>query len=180
MPPLVFMMGRSPVFLPTDRLYARNHMWAAQAEDAAYRCGLTGYAVRLLGDLRRLEWSVPAGAEVVAQQTLGTIEGSKAVSDLFAPASGVVRAYNPAVPADPSLLNSNLYDSAWLLDLATPHGPASSGEFLSAQQYLEHLEFCWPVAQRILKGQVADPGAGKDTESRSGEPPLSLRERDRG
>ncbi len=170
------MMGRSPAFLPTDRCYARNHMWALRTKDV-WRCGLSAYAVRLLGDLRRLEWSAPTGAEVQAQQVLGTIEGSKAVSDLFAPAAGVLQALNPAVLADPSLLNSNLYDLAWLFDLRLPDdAPSASGQpiegrdslgppaaFLAPQQYLQHLELCWPIAQRILKGQVAGPVPGEDT-----------------
>jgi len=149
MPPLVFMMGRSPAFLPVDRLYLRNHMWAMDV-GATYRFGLSAYAVRLLGDLRRLEWSVPAGSQVALQQVLGTIEGSKAVSDLYAPESGTLVGFNPAVTADPTLLNSNLYDTGWLFDATY-----STEGFLSPQQYLQHLELCWPLAQRILKGQVA-------------------------
>ncbi len=55
--PLVFMMGRSPALLPTDRCFARNHMWVSEADNGAedgYRLGLTAYAVKLLGDMRSL------------------------------------------------------------------------------------------------------------------------------
>jgi len=146
--PLIFMMGRSPAFLPTDRRYARNHMWADAAE-GGWRVGLSAYAVKLLGDLSHLEWSVEVGTPVEARQQIGFVEGSKATSELFAPLAGEVRRINPAVVADPTLLNSNLYDTGWLLVLS-----AADAGLLSPNEYLAHLEACWPVAQRILKGQA--------------------------
>ncbi|MEA1950077.1 MAG: glycine cleavage system protein H [Planctomycetota bacterium] len=152
--PLVFMMGRSPAFLPTDRCYARNHMWVSETDNGAeseYRLGLTAYAVKLLGDMRSLEWSVAAGARVKLGQSLGTIEASKATSDLFAPVAGTIVEINAAVVADPTLLNSNLYDSGWLLLMKTS---AVSGQWLSPEEYLAHVEAAWPLAQRILKGQA--------------------------
>ena len=61
--PLVFMMGRSPAILPTDRQYARNHMWAMETEGEC-RFGLSAYAVRLLGDVQHLRWSIKVGDSV--------------------------------------------------------------------------------------------------------------------
>jgi glycine cleavage system H protein len=146
--PLVFMMGRSPAFLPTDRKYARSHMWALAVDDG-FRVGLSAFAVKLLGDLSRLEWSVEVGSVVAARQPIAFVEGSKATSDLYAPLSGEVRAVNDAVPDDPTLLNSNLYDAGWLLEVR-----ADDPGLLSPEQYRDHLEACWPLAQRILKGQA--------------------------
>ena len=148
------MMGRSPVFLPTDRRFARNHMWVSGAESEAedgYRMGLTAYAVKLLGDMRSLEWSVAAAARVEQGQSLGTIEASKATSDLFAPISGTILEFNRAVVADPPLLNSNLYDSGWLLRMK--EGGASS-VWLSPQEYLAHIEAAWPLA-RLMSSTTA-------------------------
>lgn len=142
------MMGRSPVFLPTDRLYARNHMWAAAAA-TGYRVGLSGYAVRLLGDISHLDWSVEHGAAVEPGRRIGFIEGSKATSDLYAPLAGRVKEINPTVMAEPALLNSNLYDSGWLLEIGGREQP-----LLTADEYLAHLEAAWPLAQRLLKGQM--------------------------
>jgi glycine cleavage system H protein len=142
------MMGRSPAFFPPDRKYARNHMWAiAQAE--GFCLGLSAYAVKLLGDLSRLDWSVEPGAGVAAGEQIGTIEGSKATSDVYAPLAGTIRQVNQAVPADPTLLNSNPYDTGWLLVI-----DASGDGLLSPDEYLAHLEASWPLAERILKGQA--------------------------
>jgi glycine cleavage system H protein len=146
--PLVFMMGKSPAILPTDRQYARNHMWVRGAE-AGYRFGFSAYAVRLVGDLRQLEWSISAGTKLEAGQQIGFVEGSKATSDLYAPAAGTLVETNQQVLADPTLINSNLYDAGWLLLISD-----TDSRFLSPEEYLTHLEACWPLAQRLLKGQA--------------------------
>ena len=146
--PLVFLMGRSPAILPVDRRYARNHMWAA-AEGGAYRVGFSAYAVKLLGEVRTVEWSVDAGSRFESGQPIGCIEGSKATSDLFAPMAGRVAELNTRVLDEASLINTDLYDDGWLM---TIEGDGSG--LLSPQEYLAHVEASWPLAQRLLKGQV--------------------------
>lgn len=148
--PLVFMMGRSPVFLPTDRKYARNHMWTAAVE-VGYRVGFSAYAVRLLGDVHQLQWSAEPGTSIEIGRQIGFIEGSKATSDLYAPMTGVLKELNREVLAKPTLINTNLYDSGWLFSMA-----GSGASLLSPEQYLAHLEASWPLAQRILKGQAGE------------------------
>lgn len=147
--PLIFLMGRSPAFLPVDRRYARNHMWAA-ASERGERFGFSAYAVRLLGEIHRVEWSVEPGSEVPYGATIGYVEASKATSDLYAPIGGRVVELNGDVLASPSLVNSNLYDSGWLLTIAGDGQP-----LLSPEEYLAHLEATWPLAQRLLKGQLS-------------------------
>ena len=58
---LTFMMGKFAARFPTDRKYARNHMWA-KADGAGYVVGFSAYAVRLLQDVYFLDWHVSAGA----------------------------------------------------------------------------------------------------------------------
>lgn len=146
--PFIFMMGRSPAFLPTDRQYTKTHMWAMPTEDG-FRFGLSAYAVRLLGDMRHVQWSVRQGDRLARRQKIGYIEASKATTDLFAPMAGKLTQLNPAVPSDPTLLNSDLYETGWLL-----HITGQTTELLFPDQYLTHLEATWPLAQRMLKGQV--------------------------
>ncbi len=146
--PLVFMMGRSPAFLPIDRKYAANHMWAEPTGNG-YRLGFSAYAVKLLGDMRHLEWSAGAGTTVAAGQQIGFVEGSKATSDLYAPFAGTISRLNDAVLADPTLINSNLYDAGWLLMI-----DGTGNELLAPAQYFSYLEANWPLAQRMLKGQA--------------------------
>lgn len=148
--PLVFMMGKSPAFLPVDRLYAKNHMWALPIE-GGYRFGLSAYGVKLLGDISRLTWSVAAGDHLEPSRPMAVIEGSKAVSDLYPPISGVLRELGATAIADPSSLNSDLYDSAWLLSIE-----GSGEELLKPAEYVDLLERSWPLVQQLLKGQAGN------------------------
>jgi len=124
-------------------------MWA-EAVDEGCRLGFSAYAIRLLGDVRCLEWSTEAGAKIAPGQAIGFVEGSKATSDLYAPMAGAVVRLNPAALGDPTLLNTAPYDAGWLLILET----AGEG-LLSPEQYVSHLEACWPLAERMLKGQAS-------------------------
>ncbi len=148
--PLVFMMGRGPAFLPVDRCYARNHMWALPCENG-FRLGFSAYAVRLLGELHHLAWSVGEGAILEQGAALGYVEASKATSDLFAPISGRVEQIHPEVMADPSLVNRDPYGTGWTFRIA---GPGES--LLTPEEYLAHLHEVWPLAQRLLKGKLRD------------------------
>lgn len=144
----VFMMGRYEARFPTDRQYARNHMWA-QAGEVGFRFGFTAYAVRLLQDVYFLEWTVDAGTELREKQVLGAIESSKAESDLYSPVAGQLVRFNPALLKDPSAINVDTYGTGWLFDMA---GPVAG--LLTADEYLEHLAEAWKVAERTIKGQM--------------------------
>ncbi len=146
--PLVFLMGRTPVFVPVDRLYARNHMWARE-EEGGYRLGLSAYAVRLLGEVHHLEWSVEEGETADEGMPLGYVEAAKATSDLYAPIAGHVEAIHAEVLARPLLVSTNPYDAGWLLSMSGDGRP-----LLAPDEYLTHLEAAWPLAQRLLKGQA--------------------------
>src|SRR4030042_5220114 len=111
------MMGQSPAILPVDRQYARNHVGAIRTE-AGHRLGFSAYAVKLLGDVRHLEWAVEPAATVERGRAIGYVEASKAASDLYAPLSGQVIEINRDVLADPTLVNTSLYDAGWLLTIA--------------------------------------------------------------
>lgn len=145
---LVFRMGEFPARFPTDRQYARNHMWALPAGNGL-RFGFTAYAVRLLQDVYFLDWTVDADVEVRERQEIGAIESSKAESSLYAPASGRLRRFNPEVLSDPSAINVDPYGAGWLFELE----PIEAA-LLSPQDYLLHLADAWKLAERTIKGQL--------------------------
>ncbi len=75
--------------------------------------GLTKFAVDELGDIVYVE--LPAVGSTLAQfAAFGVVESVKAVSDLFAPASGEVIAVNEALRTSPELMNSDPHDAGWL------------------------------------------------------------------
>jgi glycine cleavage system H protein len=145
---LVFMMGQFEARFPTDRRYAKNHMWA-QDREGGFRFGFSMYAVRLLQDVYFLDWAVDPDTRLRERQQVGSIESSKAESDLYAPIAGTLTQFNPALLSDPSMINVDPYGEGWLFEIG------GTGEaLLSPEGYLVHLAASWEVAQRTIKGQM--------------------------
>lgn len=145
---LVFMMGEFEARFPTDRQYAKNHMWAERRGEL-FRFGFAAYAVRLLQDVYFLDWTVDAGTTLNDRQEIGAIESKKAESDLFAPIAGTLTTFNEELLSDPSAINVDKYSGGWLFEIV-----GSGPELLSPEQYIEHLEAVWEVTQRTIKGQL--------------------------
>lgn len=98
--------------LPDDRRYSREHEWI-RAEDGEGVIGLTRFAVDELGDIVYVE--LPAlGATLTQFASFGVVESVKAVSDLYAPASGEVVAVNDDLRTRPELLNSDPHADGWI------------------------------------------------------------------
>jgi glycine cleavage system H protein len=147
---LTFMMGQFAATFPTDRLYARNHMWGkVVSQSSLIRFGFTAYAVRLLQDVYFLDWSVDAGTAVREKQQIGSIESKKAESDLFSPLAGTITNFNQELLSDPSAINVDKYGGGWLFEME-----AAVTGLLTTEQYLEHLASVWEVTQRTIKGQL--------------------------
>lgn len=145
---LTFFMGKFAARFPTDRRYAKNHMWARPVADGI-QFGFSAYAVRLLQDVYFLEWSVDDGADLRERQPIGAIESSKAESELYAPLAGRLTRFNADLLSDPSGINVDAYGGGWLFEMT---GPFDS--LLTPQEYLVHLEASWAVAERTIKGQI--------------------------
>lgn len=116
---------------PTDRKYTKEHEWI-QANGNSASVGITDYAQESLGDIVFVE--VPkVGAELTAGKTFGTVESVKAVSDLFAPASGTVTEINADLATSPEKVNKDPHGS-WMLKL-TLKNPGELNSLLSAADY---------------------------------------------
>lgn len=145
---LTFRMGRFVAEFPTDRCYAKNHMWAQPRGDL-FRFGFTAYAVRLLQDVYFLDWTVEPATRLQLRQEIGAIESKKAESTLFAPIAGALTAFNDQLLADPSAINLDTYGTGWLFEMR-----GAGADLLTPEQYLEHLAAVWPVTQKTIKGQL--------------------------
>ncbi len=146
---LVFMMGNFEASFPTDRRYAKNHMWAQSSGDRRFRLGLSAYAVRLLQDVYFLDLTIEPGMVLRSKQEIGSIESKKAESGLYTPIGGLVVSINQALIEDPTGINLDKYGAGWLFELEV-----TGDDFLEPPQYIEHLSAAWEVAQRTIKGQV--------------------------
>ena len=116
---------------PTDRKYTKEHEWI-QVNGSSATVGITDHAQESLGDIVFVE--VPkVGAELAAGKTFGTVESVKAVSDLFAPASGTVTEVNGDLATSPEKVNKDPHGS-WMIKL-TLKNPGELDGLLSAGDY---------------------------------------------
>jgi glycine cleavage system H protein len=116
---------------PTDRKYTKEHEWI-QASGTTAALGITDHAQESLGDIVFVELP-KVGAELAAGKTFGTVESVKAVSDLFAPASGTVTETNADLATSPEKVNKDPHGS-WMLKI-TLKNPRELDGLLSAADY---------------------------------------------
>jgi glycine cleavage system H protein len=116
---------------PTDRKYTKQHEWI-QANGNSGTIGITDYAQQSLGDIVFVELP-KVGAELAAGKPFGTVESVKAVSDIYAPASGTVTEVNGELATSPEAVNKDAH-GAWMLKL-TFKNQAELDALLSAADY---------------------------------------------
>src|SRR5437764_11710125 len=118
---------------PTDFKYTKEHEWI-KADGGNATIGITHYAQESLGDIVFVDLPKP-GTELTAGKTFGSVESVKAVSDLYAPASGTVTETNGELSTAPEKINQDAH-AAWMLKM-TLKNPSELGSLLSAADYEE-------------------------------------------
>jgi glycine cleavage system H protein len=113
---------------PTDRKYTKEHEWIS----ADGKIGITTHAQDSLGDIVFVELP-KVGSELVSGKTFGTVESVKAVSDLYAPASGTVTEVNGELATAPEKVNKDAH-AAWMIKIALKD-PNELNGLLSAGDY---------------------------------------------
>ena len=116
---------------PSDFKYTKEHEWVTTEESVA-TVGITDHAQDSLGDIVFVELP-KAGAEITAGKTFGSVESVKAVSDLYAPASGTVTAVNGELATAPEKINKDAH-GAWMIKV-TLKDPGELKSLLSAADY---------------------------------------------
>src|SRR6184192_1168483 len=116
---------------PADFKYTKQHEWI-KADGGAATIGITSYAQESLGDIVFVELP-KVGSEITAGKTFGSVESVKAVSDLYAPASGTVTEINGELATAPEQINKDAH-SAWMLKI-TLKNPGELNSLLSAADY---------------------------------------------
>jgi len=116
---------------PADFKYTKEHEWI-KADGKNATVGITNYAQESLGDIVFVELP-KVGSEIVAGKTFGSVESVKAVSDLYAPASGTVTEVNGELATAPEKINKEAH-AAWLIKISLKN-PSELNSLLSAQDY---------------------------------------------
>jgi glycine cleavage system H protein len=123
---------------PADFKYTKEHEWI-KADGATATIGITNYAQESLGDIVFVDLP-KTGSELTAGKTFGSVESVKAVSDLYAPASGTVAEVNAELATAPEKINKDAHGS-WMVkiklknpdDLKSLLSPADYEKFVSEE-----------------------------------------------
>ena len=111
--------------MPTDEVrYTADHEWVrvmGSGQEAVLRIGITDFAQEALGDIVFV--TLPSvGTELTAGQSLGEVESTKSVSEIYAPVAGRVTARNDQLDGSPELVNADPLGAGWMIELAPAEG----------------------------------------------------------
>ncbi|MBU6495919.1 MAG: glycine cleavage system protein GcvH [Acidobacteria bacterium] len=120
--------------IPAELRYSSDHEWIT-LDSTTVRVGITDYAQDALGDVVYVD--LPSvGAAVTAGGSLGEVESTKSVSEIYAPVAGTVSAVNDALSSSPDLINSDPYGEGWICEITLADGASLEG-LLDAAAYAE-------------------------------------------
>ena len=119
--------------IPSDLIYTEAHEWVRETGDGVVRIGITDHAQSQLGDVVFVQ-PPTVGDTLTAGDTMGEVESTKSVSDIYAPVGGEVVAVNEALEASPELVNSAPYGEGWIVDIKLADGASLDG-MLDAEAY---------------------------------------------
>jgi glycine cleavage system H protein len=116
---------------PTNYRYTREHEWIV-LDGKIGTVGITDYAQNSLGDIVYVD--VPkVGDTVTANQTFGSVESVKAVSDLYSPVTGTVTEVNEGLKTEPDKINAAAHET-WIIKVELSD-PSEWDKLLDAAAY---------------------------------------------
>jgi glycine cleavage system H protein len=118
--------------VPEDLHYSKDHEWVRVEGDSAV-IGITDYAQNSLGDVVYVELP-KAGEEFASNESFGSVESVKAVSEVFSPISGKVAEVNDALNDEPEKVNADPYGEGWMIKLRMAN-PGEVDSLLTAAEY---------------------------------------------
>jgi glycine cleavage system H protein len=121
---------------PTNYRYTKEHEWV-NAKDGVGTIGITDYAQHELGDVVFVELP-EVGKKLETGKSLGTVESVKAVSEIYAPASGEVLEANGELQNKPETINSDPHGAAWLVKIKLAN-PAELSALMDAPAYEAYI-----------------------------------------
>jgi len=124
--------------IPDELLYSREHEWV-RLEGKEAVVGITDYAQKQLHEVVYVEVKAE-GSGVEQNQTMGTVESVKSVSDVFSPVTGKITKVNKELGDTPELVNQEPYGKGWLARVSMADFKKDKGRLLTAEQYAQYLE----------------------------------------
>lgn len=120
---------------PATYRFTKEHEWIEVDGDNA-TIGITDHAQHLLGDIVFVDLP-KIGTELKKKESFGSVESVKAVSDVYAPASGTVTEVNESLTSAPETINENA-NATWLIK-ATLTSTADVDDLLDTAAYEQYV-----------------------------------------
>ena len=115
-----------------DLHYSKDHEWVRVDGNVAI-VGITDYAQDSLGDVVYVELP-KVGDDFAANESFGSVESVKAVSEVFSPVSGEVVGTNEALADTPEKVNQDPYGEGWMIQVQMSN-PGEVDSMLTAAEY---------------------------------------------
>ncbi len=124
--------------VPGELRYSKDHEWVRVSDGNSATVGITDYAQDALGDVVFVDLP-DVGTSISVGDSIGEIESTKSVSDVYSPLSGTVTATNAELQDAPEKLNSDPYGEGWMfmMEIADAGG---LDELMDAAAYAEFTE----------------------------------------
>ena len=135
--------------LPVACLYSPSHFWLARTEGDRWRVGFTKFATRMLGEIVEVQWDKTAGDAVTSGVIIGSIEGFKAISDIYCVADGTFAGGNLALREQIEKVGDDPYGAGWLYEF----DGAPDAKCVDLETYRALLD---ATIDRILEKQSAE------------------------
>lgn len=118
--------------VPEDLHYSKDHEWVRVDGETAV-IGITDHAQDQLGDVVYVELPKD-GDEFAANESFGSVESVKAVSEVFSPVSGKVSSVNDSLTDEPEKVNKDPYGDGWMIKIKMS-SPGEVDSLLTAAEY---------------------------------------------
>jgi glycine cleavage system H protein len=121
---------------PSTYRYTREHEWI-EVDGNQGKVGITDYAQNSLGDIVFVDLP-KVGSLVEKGKVFGSVESVKAVSDLYSPVSGTVKAVNEELTTAPEKINTDAHGS-WIMKVEIGDAAGTDG-LLSRDDYETYIK----------------------------------------
>lgn len=99
--------------IPQELKYTKDHEWIKIDGDVA-TIGITDFAQNELGDIVYVDVDT-LDETLDAEETFGSVEAVKTVSDLFMPVAGEIIEFNEGLEDAPETVNSDPFGEGWMI-----------------------------------------------------------------
>jgi glycine cleavage system H protein len=118
--------------VPDNLHYSKDHEWV-RVENGVAIIGITDHAQEQLGDVVYVELP-KVGDSFSANESFGSVESVKAVSEIFTPVSGEIAEVNESLSDEPEKVNKDPYSDGWMIKVKMG-SPGEVDSLLTAAEY---------------------------------------------